>query len=124
MVASAQVPTVLVVDDEKSLRLYMARVLEDDGYTVIEAENGLEALSVLEDGDRGTVHLVITDVRMPGMGGMELASHLAMRPSSPPLLFVSGSHTLDDVPGPLLKKPFLPADLSVLARNLLRLQRA
>lgn len=124
MVASAPIPTVLVVDDEESLRLYMARVLEDDGYIVIEAGNGLEALSLLEGRDTGRVHLVVTDVLMPVMGGKDLATRLATWPSSPPVLFVSGSHGLSDVPGPLLRKPFLPADLSALARDLLQLQRA
>ncbi len=120
MVAGAQVPTVLVVDDEQALRLYMARVLEDDGYAVIEAANGLEALSLLEDRGTGRVQLVVTDVLMPGMGGMDLATRLAQLPSSPPVLFVSGSHRLSDLPGPLLKKPFLPSDLSALARDLLQ----
>ena len=119
MTGSAQVPTVLVVDDEASLRLYMARVLEDEGYAVLEAENGPEALSMLDAGETGSVQLVITDVRMPGMSGKDLAARLAERPSSPPVLFVSGSHT--DVPGPLLKKPFLPDDLTAVARNLLHL---
>ena len=122
MVAGAQVPTILVVDDEESLRLYMTRVLQDDGYAVIEAASGLEALSLLEDRDTERVHLVITDVLMPGMSGMDLATLLAQRPSSPPVLFVSGSHNLSDVPGPLLTKPFLPADLSAVAGNLLRKQ--
>ena len=119
MVAGALVPTVLVVDDEESLRLYMGRVLKEDGYIVIEAQNGLEALSLLDGGETGRIDLVVTDVLMPCMGGTDLATRLATRPSSPPILFVSGSHNVSDVPGPLLRKPFLPADLSVLARELI-----
>jgi CheY-like chemotaxis protein len=113
-----QVPTVLVVDDEAALRLYMARILEDEGYTVLKAENGLEALSLLWQAEVGGVDLVITDVLMPLMGGMDLAVQLAERTWAPPVLFVSGSHT--EVPGPLLRKPFLPADLTAAARNLLQ----
>ncbi len=124
MVAAAQIPTVLVVDDEEALRSYMIRVLQDDGYSVIDAANGLEALLLLEGGHAGTVDLVVTDVLMPRMSGTDLAARLAGRPSSPPVLFVSGSHGLSDVPGPLLRKPFLPADLSALARDLLVLKPA
>ncbi len=118
MEASTAVATILVVDDEVALRLYMTRVLEDEGYAVLEAGNGPDALSML-DGKVGRVDLIITDVLMPGMSGKDLAARLADRPCSPPVLFVSGSHT--DVPGPLLKKPFLPDDLTALARNLIHL---
>jgi CheY-like chemotaxis protein len=118
MQGSSEAATILVVDDEVSIRLYMTRVLEDEGYAVLEAESGPDALSLL-DGEIGRVDLVITDVLMPGMSGQDLAARLADRPSSPPVLFVSGSHT--DVPGPLLRKPFLPGDLTVVARNLIHL---
>jgi CheY-like chemotaxis protein len=114
--------TVLVVDDEEVLRSYMVRVLESDGYSVIEAQDGVEALSLLSRRDTGVaVDLIITDVRMPRMGGRDLAATLASGGASPPVLFVSGSHTPSDVSGPLLRKPFLPDDLSALARELLQL---
>lgn len=106
-------PTVLVVDDEEPVRRYLARVMADEGYQVLAAGDGLEALALLEQSPT-RIDLVITDVLMPGMTGPELAARLATRPSRPPILFVSGSHT--DVPGPLVKKPFLPADLSLTAR--------
>jgi CheY-like chemotaxis protein len=105
--------TVLVVDDEESLRRYLARVMADEGYRVLVAGDGLEALAVLEDSPT-RVDLVITDVLMPGMTGTELAAQLAAKPSPPAVLFISGSHT--EVPGPLIKKPFLPDDLSLTAR--------
>jgi CheY-like chemotaxis protein len=115
------VATVLVVDDEEVLRSYMARVLQGEGYSVIEAENGVEALSLLSRKDTDVVvDLVITDVRMPKMGGTDLAASLAQRDASPPVLFVSGSHTSSDVSGPLLKKPFTADDLSAFARALLQ----
>jgi two-component system cell cycle sensor histidine kinase/response regulator CckA len=117
MLTAAQAPTVLVVDDESSVRAYMARVLEAEGYSVLEAKNGIEALSVLENDVTGKVLLVVTDVVMPHMDGMDLARNIASRPSAPPVLFVSGSHS--EVPGPLLRKPFLGRDLSALARDLL-----
>jgi two-component system cell cycle sensor histidine kinase/response regulator CckA len=117
MLTASQTPTVLVVDDERSVRVYMARVLEADGYSVLEARNGIEALSALENDVTGKVLLVVTDVVMPQMDGMDLARNIALRPSAPPVLFVSGSHS--EVPGPLLRKPFLASDLSALARDLL-----
>jgi CheY-like chemotaxis protein len=116
MEGSRQTATILVVDDEVALRLYMTRVLQAEGFAVVEAGNVPDALTVL-DGEAGRVRLVITDVVMPGLTGRDLAARLADRPSSPPVLFVSGSDS--DVPGPLLRKPFLPTDLSAVARNLI-----
>ena len=120
MATGGGVATVLVVDDEEILRSYMTRVLESEGYSVIEAENGVEALSLLSQEDTGVVNLVITDVRMPKMGGTDLAANLAQHHAPPPVLFVSGSHTSSDVSGPLLRKPFTAGDLSALARELLQ----
>ena len=125
MAMGAGVATVLVVDDEESLRSYMTRVLESEGYAVIEAEDGVEALSLLSRKHAGAaVDLVITDVRMPRMGGRELAASLLQAGTPPPVLFVSGSHMPSDLSGPLLRKPFMPDDLSALARELLQIPPA
>jgi CheY-like chemotaxis protein len=121
MMSSAVQPlqlTVLVVDDEEALRRYMGRVMADDGYRVLVAGNGLEALTLLETGAPG-IHLVITDVSMPMMTGPEMAARIATRLHPPPVLFVSGGQGHADLPGPLLKKPFLPDDLRTLVRWLL-----
>lgn len=110
--------TVLVVDDEELLRHYVARVMEDEGYHVITAGDGVEALALLEQ--RGAlVELVITDVVMPNMTGPELATRLATRPIAPPVVFMSAIGVETDLPGPLLTKPFLPNDLSRLVRQVL-----
>jgi two-component system, cell cycle sensor histidine kinase and response regulator CckA len=111
--------TVLVVDHEVQLRRYMARVMADEGYRVLTAADGIEALALLESSD-SRVDLVITDVVMPVMTGPELAAHLATQPLPPPVLFVSGGHSLKDVPGPTLRKPFLPGDLTTLVHSLIR----
>lgn len=111
-------PTVLVVDDEMQLRQYMARVMADDGYRVLMAADGVEALALVGRSDP-RVDLVITDVSMPLMNGPELAAQLATQLLPPPVLFVSGGHGLADVPGPMLQKPFLPTDLSALVRSLI-----
>jgi CheY-like chemotaxis protein len=111
-------PTVLVVDDEEPLRLFMARVLEDEGYQVLLAENGVEALDLLAQ-PSPRIDLVVTDVLMPRMTGPELVARLAAQRSQLRVLFVSGGHDRSDVAGPVLWKPFLPNDLSEMARLLL-----
>ena len=110
--------TVLVVDDEVLLRQFMARAMANDGYRVLEAANGVEALAWFGNGG-SPIHLVITDILMPGMGGVELAAQLATRSPPPPVLFVTGDHDHSDLPGPVLWKPFLTSDLSTVVRQLL-----
>ena len=60
---------VLVVDDEESMRRFLSILLEKEGYEVTLASNGEEALGKLQE---GSFHLLITDLRMPGMSGVEL----------------------------------------------------
>ena len=66
--------TVLLVEDEPPVRRLARRTLQKGGYAVLEAGDGREALAVVE-GHRGPIHLLVTDVRMPAMGGRELAEH-------------------------------------------------
>jgi CheY-like chemotaxis protein len=108
-------PTILVVDDEESVRLYLARLLEEEGYRVITARDGNAALALAE-GTGELVRLVITDVAMPNLSGPELARRMARRPGAPPVLFISGTHQDLDLPGPLLPKPFLPEEVTRLVR--------
>jgi DNA-binding NtrC family response regulator len=102
--------TLLVVDDEEVLRRYMCRILQDAGYRVLTARNGISGLTLLQQ-SRYPVQLVITDVSMPRMTGPELATRIAAEPFPPPLLFVSGGHAYPELPGPSLRKPFPPGDL-------------
>jgi CheY-like chemotaxis protein len=111
--------TVLVVDDEEPLLRYITRALEDTGYHVLRARNGSEALDRLRE-SLLPVQLVITDVSMSGMTGPELAVQIATEPYPPPVLFVSADHALLNLPGPLLRKPFLAGDLSRMVEWLLR----
>src|SRR4051812_49428490 len=110
--------TLLVVDDEEVLRRYMCRILQDAGYRVLTARDGISALTLLQQ-SRFPVQLVITDVSMPRMTGPELAARIATESFSPPLLFVSGGHSYPALPGPLLRKPFLPDDLASTVSSLL-----
>jgi PAS domain S-box-containing protein len=80
---------VLLVDDEQPLQVATARLLEDYGYQVVVACDGLEALELLEAG-ADKFDIIVTDVAMPRMRGDELAAHLAERGMNIPLIFVSG----------------------------------
>ena len=80
---------VMVVDDERSIRDLLRRLLERAGYRVLTAAHGGEALQRFTE-ESGAVDLVITDVRMPEMTGPELADHLtALRPDLR-ILYISG----------------------------------
>jgi DNA-binding NtrC family response regulator len=61
-------PTVLVVDDQDSLRMFLRLILEHEGYDVLEAESGYQAIDLV---DKNTVELVMMDVQMPGINGVE-----------------------------------------------------
>jgi CheY-like chemotaxis protein len=103
--------TVLLVDDEEFLRRMLARLLGEAGFHVVEAENGSAALQAAHAVDRGALSLVVTDIHMPLMSGIEFAREF--RPLHPgvPLLFITGRDPVEaDDParfnGHLLRKPF------------------
>ena len=118
--------TVLVVEDEDIVRELVCEVLEQQGYNVICARDGLEALSVAGEFD-GDIHLLVTDVIMPHMNGHELASKLcALRPDMK-VLYVSGYSDNDigdhgdlDPRHELLQKPFTPQTLAAKIRDVIR----
>ena len=117
--------TILVIEDEEVVRHLACRGLRDHGYTVVEARNGSEALRYIQQ-HPGTVHLAISDVVMPEMGGRELAQTLALSDPGLPILFMSG-YTGEDVvlrglldPGaPFQQKPFTPLTLATMVRAML-----
>jgi CheY-like chemotaxis protein len=117
--------TILVVDDEDIVRALVARALREAGYRVVQAHHGAAALAVLESG-RETIHLVITDLVMPGLGGREVARWATAHLPGLPVLFISGyprtyleAHDLYDAGIPLLRKPFLPSRLLEAVQELL-----
>jgi two-component system, chemotaxis family, chemotaxis protein CheY len=69
----------LVVDDSKTIRIILGRILKELGYEVCEAGNGIEALKVME-GEKTTVSLVLADWNMPEMNGLELLKQLRLDP--------------------------------------------
>src|SRR5439155_20883262 len=83
--------TILLVEDEDLVRSLGARILREQGYTVLEASSGTEALK-LADARHGELALVLTDVIMPGISGFELGEQLRAREPELPVLFMSG-HT-------------------------------
>jgi PAS domain S-box-containing protein len=109
--------TILLVEDEDAVRGLMCEVLEGQGYTVLKASGGEEALRVSR-GHGGAVDLLLTDVVMPGMSGREVASAIAAERPGLRVLFASG-YTAEAIarhgvlePGTdLIHKPFTPEAL-------------
>lgn len=116
MTGSEYPRTVLVAEDEILVLALLADALEEEGFRVLSAANGAEALRALEDAERegGHVDVLFTDVNMPGIDGLELARRArAMRPDLP-IIYASGrSHCIarDDCVegGRFLPKPYVPA---------------
>jgi signal transduction histidine kinase len=108
--------TVLLVEDEEGVRRSTTRILEDSGYRVLPAENGVEALRVF---DSEPIDILVTDVVMPGgVSGNSLADQLRAKDSALPVVFVSGysQETIAEkgvLPRStaLVRKPFLPTEL-------------
>jgi two-component system cell cycle sensor histidine kinase/response regulator CckA len=109
--------TILIVEDEAPLRSLLRAVLQMNGYKVLEAHNGQEALGLIQLHSQ-PIHLIISDVIMPKMGGRELSDHLAQTHPHIKILAVSG-YTDDAIfrhgmlqPGAaFLQKPFTPSAL-------------
>jgi len=105
--SSSGTETILLVEDEPAVRQLFAQALVRAGYRVYEARNGQEALKLFEQhGD--SIDLLLTDLRMPYMGGAELAQSLRARRRSLKLICVSGypSAGHEDLAADFLSKPF------------------
>jgi hypothetical protein len=117
--------TVLLVEDEESVRQLVRETLAAKGYEVMEAENGEDGIAVAAQHD-GRIDLVITDVVMPGMGGRELVKHLAQSRPQTRVLYLSG-YTEDAIVSEgtiesgaaFLQKPFTLQNLSRKVREVL-----
>ena len=117
--------TVLLVEDEASLRTLVAEILRSQGYQVIVAASGEEALAAAEGSSNGDIRLLLTDVVMPGMGGAQLVEEFSRRWPTTKVIFTSGY--ADDLPVtaatgrsiPFLPKPFHPDELAKLVRETL-----
>jgi CheY-like chemotaxis protein len=115
-------PRILVVEDEFLIRLTITEVLDDEGFDVVEAEDGEQALVALQGGG---MDLVMTDVNLPGrVNGWAVADAARAGRADMPVIFMSGgaqtpagrkasAHDL------FIQKPYTPADLVAAARRLL-----
>lgn len=121
------VESVLVVDDEPTVRRFASRVLREAGYGVTEAVDGLEALSVIRS---GMVQLgaVVSDIVMPRMNGVELLRSLALERPRLPVILMSG-YDMNQLTGlgivspcGVLSKPFPPERLLAEVRRCIALE--
>jgi CheY-like chemotaxis protein len=99
--------TILLVEDEPAVRQLFAHALVREGYSVFEARNGQEAMRLFDQhGD--SIDMLLTDMRMPYMGGAELAHHLRGRRRTLKLLCISGypGYLDADLAADFLSKPF------------------
>jgi two-component system cell cycle sensor histidine kinase/response regulator CckA len=117
---------VLVVEDEAAVRAPICQAFRLLGYRVLEARNGIDALAVLEKEHHAPVHLVVSDVMMPGMNGVDLVARLRTWYPRLKALFISGYHDpvtpsqglpVDGTDS--LAKPFTPSEVVARARRLL-----
>jgi two-component system, cell cycle sensor histidine kinase and response regulator CckA len=117
--------TILLVEDEHAVRRAAAEFLRQQGYTILEAKDGVEALDIAKSHD-SQVHLAVTDVVMPNMSGGQLATELSRSRSETILLFVSGyagksvlDHKVIDLENNFLQKPYTLKQLAGKIRKVL-----
>jgi nitrogen-specific signal transduction histidine kinase len=114
--------TILLAEDEAGVRKYTREILERYGYIILEASNGVEALSVARN-HPAPIHLLLTDIIMPTMGGVELAEKFTVEFPRIPVLFMSGySEQIMrhwNVLSAYIQKPFTLSDLLTQVRELL-----
>jgi|SRR5918998_2474820 CheY-like chemotaxis protein len=109
-------PTILVVDDDAPLRCLLAIALEDAGYRVEEADDGIAALERL---GWCSPDLILTDLRMPRLDGIGLARLLAPHTPPVPLIVMSADPLPIDCSLPFIRKPFeIETLLTLMARTL------
>ena len=109
-------PRVLIVDDEGNIRAETVELVENKGYRVEEAGDGLEGIQMFE---RDPQDLVITDIRMPGVDGYELIRRIREGYPDVPIIAVTGHFSATDLKEAkdagatiILKKPINPLELS------------
>lgn len=117
--------TILLVEDDQSVRSLAKRILERAGYTIIEAGDGEQALRILRDGDT-SVELLLTDVIMPQMGGRALVESLSRLDRKIRVMYMSGytddaivRHGVLEAGAHFIEKPFVPAELLRRVREVL-----
>jgi DNA-binding NtrC family response regulator len=115
-------PVVLIADDEVMVRNIARITLERQGYAVLIAENGAEALS-LSRHYQGHIDVLLSDFEMPKMNGLELGRHVCSERPDTLVLLMSGSENLPQITVPFIRKPFGPIQLTEKIRELLAQSR-
>ncbi len=114
---------ILVVDDEKEIRDLIGIYMENDGYSVIKASNGIEALNVLKDDN---IDLIILDIMMPIMDGLETCIKIRKDKNMPIIMLSAKSEDMDKIMGlttgadDYVSKPFNPLELLARVKSQLR----
>lgn len=117
------VSKILVVDDEKEIRNLIEIYLKNEGYDVIKASDGEEALKILEKED---IHLIILDIMMPKMDGIEVCKKVRENLNTPILMLSAKSEDMDKIQGIMtgaddyITKPFNPLELLVRVKAIIR----
>jgi CheY-like chemotaxis protein len=117
---SKDMPRLLLVEDEFLIRMTLAEILADDGFEVIEAATGAEALAQLE---ASSPDIVLTDLNLPGgMDGFGVARAVRQQAGGVPVLFTSGEPIDPSRLGPrdrALTKPYLPSSVGPVLREMI-----
>jgi CheY-like chemotaxis protein len=115
--ADGNATTLLVVDDDPDVRGLIAEFLAVSGYAVLEAEGGHAALAMLQQ--RPDVRMIVSDIRMPDMSGIELADLAERLRDDVKVILISGYFDPQQVKRRFLRKPFRMRDLEAAVRDAL-----
>src|SRR5262249_52098852 len=117
--------TILVVEDHQAVRGLLVTLLREWGYTILEADNGRQALRFIDQPNL-PIHLVVTDVVMAWMSGIELAEQVKVKRTKTKVLYISGytgtprdEQIVNDPSAAYMQKPFPPAAFVAKVRELL-----
>lgn len=114
-------PTILVIDDEKSIRRTLREILEYEGYKVEEANDGVEGLNLMKEKQ---FDAVLLDIKMPKMDGMEVLDKIMETNKETPVIMVSGHGTIDTAVEAVKKERMILAKPMDLNRLLISLRNA
>ncbi|MDB5525181.1 MAG: sensor hybrid histidine kinase [Rhizobium sp.] len=121
LVKDAVRPVVLLVEDEALIRMVVVEMIEELGYTALEAASGEEALNILEH--NGAVDVMVSDLGLPGLSGEQLALQVRSRWPQIAIVFATGSNEAPSLDDPtrtaMLGKPFNEDALGKVLSNLL-----
>jgi two-component system cell cycle response regulator CpdR len=122
-------PRVLIADDEDSMRLLVGRAIAMDGHDIVTAEDGAEALEILNS-EQGAFDLLLTDIQMPIMDGIALALAVARDFPDLTILLMTGfadqrerAHGLNAIVHDIVTKPFSVADIRTAVADALAVRK-